>query len=88
MGHTLTLELSEDVYQSLVQTAKQVGQPPEVYAVQLLATATQHQADDPVEQFIGAFDSQGCDWADHHDAYLGKSVMDMHRKEHQGQSDA
>ena len=88
MGHTLTLELPEDVYQSLVQTAKQVGQLPEVYAAQLLTTATQHQTEDPIEQFIGAFDSRGSDWADHHDAYLGKSAMDTHRKEHQGQSDA
>jgi hypothetical protein len=27
-----------------------------------------------VEQFIGAFSSHGADWADQHDAYLGKAV--------------
>ena len=89
MGHTLTLELPEDVYQSLMETAKQTGQPPEAIAVQLLATATEHRVDDPVEQFIGALSSQGSDWADHHDAYLGKSVRDtMHREGNEAHPDA
>jgi hypothetical protein len=79
MGHMLTLDVPEEVYQSLIQKAEQTGQPPEAVAVQLLATATQHQIDDPVEQFIGAFSSHGshgADWADQHDAYLGKAVKD------------
>ena len=74
MGHTLTLDVPEDVYQSLIQQAAQTGQPPEAVAVQLLATATQHWVDDPLEQFIGAFSSQGTDWAEQHDAYLGKTI--------------
>ena len=76
MGHKLTLDVPEDVYQSLIQQAEQTGQPPEAVAVQLLATATQHRVDDPLEQFIGAFSSQGANWADQHDAYLGKTVKD------------
>ena len=76
MGHTLTLDVPEDVYQSLIQQAKQTGQPLEAVAVQLLAAATQHRADDPLEQFIGAFRSHGADWADQHDAYLGKAAQD------------
>ena len=76
MGHTLTLDVPEEVYQSLIQQAKQTGQPPETVAVQLLASATQHRVDDPLEQFIGAFCSHGADWADQHDAYLGKSAKD------------
>jgi hypothetical protein len=39
MGHTLTLDVPEDVYQSLLQQAEQAGQLPEAIAVQLLATA-------------------------------------------------
>jgi len=74
MGHTLTLDVPEDVYQSLIQQAKQTGQPLEAVAVQLLAAATQHRADDPLEQFIGAFCSYGADWTDEHDVYLGKVV--------------
>jgi hypothetical protein len=88
MGHTLTLDVPEDVYQSLKHQAEQAGQLPEAIAVQLLVTATQHRLDDPLEQFIGAFSSEGSDWADHHDTYLGKSVRDtMHRASPKGQSD-
>jgi len=74
MGHTLTLDVPEDVYQSLIRQAKQTGQPPEAVAVQLLASATRHRVDDLLEQFIGAFRSHGVDWADEHDVYLGKVV--------------
>jgi hypothetical protein len=74
MGHTLTLDVPEDVYQSLIQQAEQTGQPPEAVAVQLLASATQHKVDDPLEQFIDAFRSHSADWADQHDMYLGKAV--------------
>ena len=74
MGHTLTLDVPEEVYQSLIQQAEQTGLPPEAVAVQLLATATQHPIDDPLEQFIGAFSSQGIAWAEQHDVYLGKAV--------------
>jgi hypothetical protein len=89
MRHTLTLEVPEDVYQSLRQQAEQTGQSPETVAVQLLAIAAQHRVDDPLEQFIGAFSSHGGDWADHHDAYLGKSVRDtMRREAPEGHSDA
>ena len=89
MGHTLTLDVPEEVYQALRQQAEHTGQPPETVAVQLLASATQPQGEDPLEQFIGAFSSQGTDWADHHDAYLGRSVRDtMHREAPEGHSDA
>jgi hypothetical protein len=74
MGHALTLDLPEDVYQGLIQQAEQTGQSPEAVAIQLLATAIQHRGDDPLEQFIGAFRSHASDWADRHDAYLGKSA--------------
>ena len=76
MGHMLTLDVPEEVYQSLIQKAEQTGQPPEAVAVQLLATATQHRVNDPLEQFIGAFRGHGADWADQHDTYLGKTIKD------------
>ena len=81
MGHTLTLDVHEDVYQSLQHQAEQTGQSPETVAVQLLATATQPRVEDPLEQFIGAFNSQGLDWVDHHDAYLGQAIRDTMRRE-------
>ena len=74
MGHTLTLDVPEEVYQALRQQAENTGYPPETVAVQLLARLIQPQSADPLEQFIGAFSSQDTDWADHHDRYLGQSV--------------
>jgi hypothetical protein len=75
MGHALTLDVPEAVYQALIRQAEQTGQPPEAVAVQLLVTATQHRGDDPLEQFIGACHSHSADWADQHDAYLGKAAQ-------------
>lgn len=86
MGHTLLLEVPEDVYASLIKTAQQTGQPPEVVAVDWLATAIHNLADDPLEQFIGAFSSNGSDWADDHDAYLGQSVRETMRGPARGDS--
>jgi hypothetical protein len=74
MGHMLTLDVPEDVYQALIQQTEQTGQPPEAVAVQLLVAAIQHRGDDPLAQFIGAFRGRAADWADQHDAYLGKAA--------------
>lgn len=74
MSHTLTLNVPESVYRSLIQKADAAGQLPEALAVQLLTTATHPEAGDPLEEFIGAFNSQGIDWADQHDAHLGKAL--------------
>lgn len=79
MGHTLTLEVPEDAYRPLAETARQRGSTPEELAVEWLVTAIYHAVNDPVEQFIGAFSSNISDWADQHDKYLGQAVMDsMH----------
>jgi hypothetical protein len=74
MERTITLNLPESVYQVLVRKAEQSGRPPEALAIELLASATVPEAADPLEAFIGAFDSQGSDWADRHDAHLGTSL--------------
>lgn len=77
--HTLTLEVPEAVYEPLRKTAEQSGQSPEVLAVQWLTAAVQQLVEDPVEKFIGAFNSQGSDWADHHDRYVGQSIAETMR---------
>lgn len=89
MNHPLILELPENVYDSLLEKAKQSGKSPETLAVQLLTAATQTVIDDPLERFIGAFSSHGSDWADAHDKHLGLSVTEtMRREERQGRADA
>jgi hypothetical protein len=79
MSHTLTLDVPESVYRSLIRRAGEAGQPPEALAVQLLTTATHPEADDPLEEFIGAFNSRGVDWADRHDFHLGNALNEKTR---------
>jgi hypothetical protein len=89
MSHTLSLELPDDVHKALLDKAKQAGKSPEVFAVQLLASATATLMPDPLEQFIGAFSSRGSDWADEHDKYLGRSAIEnMPGEEREGHTDA
>lgn len=73
MSQSLTLKISEDVYTSLLEVAKQTGQMPEVLAAQWLSLVSRHLNDDPLEKFIGAFKSNTSDWADNHDKYIGQS---------------
>jgi hypothetical protein len=74
MSHTLTLEAPEEVFTVLVKTAEHTGQTPEALATQWLADAMRRSEEDPLEKFIGAFDSGGSDWADQHDKYLSQSL--------------
>lgn len=72
MERTLTLEMPEEVYESLRRRAEEAGQPPESLAVEMLAAATHPHGGDPLEKFIGAFDGEGVEWADRHNGYLGR----------------
>lgn len=47
----------------------------EVLAVQWLAIAVQKFAEDPIEKFIGAFDSGVPDLGTRHDHYLAEHLM-------------
>ena len=76
MGHTLTLEVPEKVYDLLSKSAAHVGQLPEVLAAKLLTEAAERLEDDPLEEFIGTLNSSIPDWTDHHDRYIGKSIVD------------
>ena len=88
MSHAITLDLPEEVYEPLKRTAKDNGQSPEDLAVKWLTAAIQHLGDDPLEQFIGAFNSQEADWADEHDRHLGQSLAaDMQSRNSEKRSD-
>lgn len=76
MSHTLTIEVPDTIYEPLQKTAAQNGQSPEALVTQWISIAVQRLTEDPLEQFIGALRSQGSDWADHHDQYLGKAIAD------------
>lgn len=76
MTHKMLLEVPETVYQSLIETAKQLGQRPETVAVQWLTRATKTvPLADPLDELIGVFSSNLPDWGDQHDFYLGQNLM-------------
>lgn len=72
MKYTLTLEVPEEVYESLKRRAEEIGRQPEKLAIEYLAAATRNFSEDPLEEFIGAFDGGGSEWADRHDEHLGR----------------
>ena len=74
MGHNITIEVPEEMYEPLAETAKKKGQSPEELAVEWLISAIHHAMRDPVEKFIGAFPSNVSDWPDEHDKHIGKSL--------------
>lgn len=74
MTHAITLDLPEEVYEPLKRMAEDNGQSLEDLAVKWLTTVVQRLDGDPLEQFIGAFNSHGADWADEHDRHLGQSL--------------
>ena len=79
MAHTLSIELPEGLYDLLVKMAQETGQPPETLAVAWLVAAAQRTAqDDPLEPFIGAFDTGIKGWTARHDEYLGRTLLDDH----------
>ncbi len=74
MERTLTLEVPEEVFESLRRKAEEAGKPPEALAIESLAAATGDRGGDPVEEFIGAFDSEVPEWADRHDEHLRRGA--------------
>jgi hypothetical protein len=81
MSHTLTLKVSEDLYEPLVEAARRAGQSPEELAARWLMNALRSNAEDPLEKFIGSVSGSAPDWADRHDAYLGQALAENSRDE-------
>ena len=75
MGYTLNLEISEELYQSLRQTAQESGQTVEALVVQWLADNLAKAQEDPLEPWIGSFTSNVPDWTEKADEYLGQQLL-------------
>ncbi len=75
MGHTLLLEVPDEIYEPLAQTAQTTGHAPEDLALEWLQLALRNVEQDPLEEFIGAFVGSPADWADRHDDYLGRELI-------------
>ncbi len=76
MTHSVTLNLPDHLYSPLLEKANQTGKKPEELMIEYLQTMIKNTEDDPVEEFIGAFNSEVPDWTENHDAYLGKSLSE------------
>ena len=75
MGHRLALDLSDEIFDTLAREAEKTGRSTEDLATRLLGIAVLKIPDDPLESFIGAFDSHGGDWVERHDQYLGQFAL-------------
>jgi len=73
MGHTITIDIPENVYEPLTKMASYAGRTPEDLALEWIANASQLTVIDPVEDFIGSINSGVSDWVDQHDLYLSQS---------------
>jgi hypothetical protein len=80
MNHQLILDVPNEVYDPLAESAKNSGATPEQLAVEWLTAMTLHTAKDPLEKWIGALPSNVSDWTDQHDQHLGQGMMETHDK--------
>jgi hypothetical protein len=53
MGHILTLDIPDQVYEPLLERAKQAGQTPEGMVLEWLTRTTRNLTDDPLLQLAG-----------------------------------
>jgi hypothetical protein len=75
---TITLELPQNIYEPLQKAAAKAGLSPQELITKLLGQTIQAFADDPLEEFIGAFRSDIPDWGANHDRYLGQELLENH----------
>ncbi|NJR63234.1 MAG: hypothetical protein HC769_33320 [Cyanobacteria bacterium CRU_2_1] len=78
MSKTLSIEIPDEIYQTLLQTAERLGQSPEAIVSQWIVTQHHTQSLDPLDSFIGAFKSEFPDWTSRHDEYLGVTLLETH----------
>src|SRR5262245_11531806 len=64
MERRLVLDVPEEVYGPLADSARRTGATPEQTAVAWLLAVSSHAARDPLEKFTGAFPGPGPDGAD------------------------
>jgi hypothetical protein len=73
MNYTLEIQIPENIYEYLIKMATVTGQSRESLVIEWLISGSHYAVMDPLDQYIGAFDSKGSDWAEQHDKYIGNS---------------
>ena len=85
MSHQITLNLSDEVYQPLLENAQRAGQSVEAVAQDCLANVFRAKAGyGRLRRWAGAFASDVTDAGLRHDEYLGQALLDELR----GKTDA
>lgn len=74
MSKTLTLKLSDNIYELLVRASAQSGQTPEQVVQEWVESKVEQSSHDPLLQLAGAFESNISNLSDQHDLYLGKAL--------------
>ncbi|MCB0193610.1 MAG: hypothetical protein KDJ65_16805 [Anaerolineae bacterium] len=73
MAKTLTLEISDTIYETLIQVASQVGQTPEQVILHWIENRIDAPDDDPLLALAGVFEAPVTDISDLHDHYIGSA---------------
>lgn len=70
MGHSITIDLSDEAYKELVAIADRKSQVPELVASEILNDLLP----DPLLKLAGTIDSPVRDVAERHDEYIGEGI--------------
>lgn len=73
--HTLTLELPDDVYETLPHQAQRNASTPEALLTQWAVKAVQPVPEDPLLKLLGFIEGDVSDVSARHDEYLGRSLQ-------------
>ena len=74
MAKIVTLEVSDNLYELLLQVAGQIEQTPEQLLVEWIENKIKQSLNDPLLQLAGAFESDLTDISERHDTYIGVSL--------------
>jgi hypothetical protein len=75
MGHTIALEVPENLYEAIRSQAAKRGQTPDSLAAAWLAEAVQSAEQDALVKLFGTIQSDVTDVAERHDFYIGQSLF-------------
>lgn len=78
MAKTLTIEISDNIYASLIKVATQVGQTPEQVILHWIENRVDPATKDPLLALAGVFEAPMTDISEQHDDYIGTGIKGDH----------
>jgi hypothetical protein len=74
MGHTISIDLPDDLYATLRSQAERAGKPLEQFVADRLLSANPSPDQDDLLKLAGSLHSDVTDIADRHDHYIGERL--------------